>query len=32
VVLTQLTMNGPNRKTADYQATMQGYGTLYVAA
>jgi hypothetical protein len=32
VVLTQLTMNGPNRQTADYQATMQGYGTLYVAA
>lgn len=32
VVLTQLTLNGPNRQTADYQATMRGYGTLYVAA
>jgi hypothetical protein len=32
VVLTQLTLNSPNRQTADYQATMQGYGTLYAAA
>ena len=32
VLLTQLTLNGPNRQTADYQATMQGYGAYEVSA
>lgn len=32
VVLTQLTLNGPNRQNADYQASMQGYGAYDVAA
>jgi len=32
VVLTQLTLNGPNRQNADYQATMNGYGDYEVAA
>jgi hypothetical protein len=32
VVLTQLTLNGPNRQNADYQATMNGFGDFEVAA
>ena len=32
VLLTQLTLNGPNRQNADYQASMQGYGAYEVAA
>ncbi len=32
VLLTQLTLNGPNRQNADYQASMQGYGAFEVAA
>jgi len=32
VVLTQLTLNGPNRQNADYQATLTGYGDYTVAA
>lgn len=30
VILTQLTVNGPNRANADYSAQMQGYGTFTV--
>jgi hypothetical protein len=32
VVLTQLTLNGPNRQNADYTAQLNGYGTYTVAA
>ena len=32
VLLTQLTLNGPNRANADYQATMQGYGPYELSA
>ena len=32
VVLTQLTINGPNRQNADYTATLNGYGDYQVAA
>ena len=32
VVLTQLTINGPNRQNADYTATLNGYGEYTVAA
>ena len=32
VILTQLTMNGPNRQNADYTAQLQGYGEYVVAA
>jgi len=32
VVLTQLTINGPNRQNADYTAQMNGYGDYTVAA
>ena len=32
VVLTQLTLNGPNRQNADYTATLNGYGDYTVAA
>jgi predicted secreted protein len=32
VVLTQLTINGPNRQNADYTAQMNGYGEYSVAA
>lgn len=32
VVLTQLTLNGPNRQNADYSATLNGYGEYEVAA
>ena len=32
VVLTQLTINGPNRQSADYTAQMNGYGEYTVAA
>ena len=32
VVLTQLTINGPNRQNADYTATLNGYGDFTVAA
>ena len=32
VVLTQLTINGPNRQNADYTATLNGYGDYTVAA
>ena len=32
VVLTQLTINGPNRQNADYTAQLQGYGPYTVAA
>ena len=32
VVLTQLTINGPNRQNADYTAQMNGYGEYTVAA
>ena len=31
-LLTQLTLNGPNRQNADYQATLNGYGEYTVAA
>jgi hypothetical protein len=30
VILTQLTINGPNRANADYSAQMQGYGSFTV--
>ena len=32
VVLTQLSINGPNRQNADYTAQMQGYGEYTVAS
>ena len=32
VVLTQLTMNGPNKQSADYTAQLTGYGEYTVAA
>ena len=32
VLLTQLTMNGPNRQNATYQATLNGYGAYTVGA
>ena len=32
VILTQLTLNGPNRQNADYTATLNGYGNYEVAA
>ena len=32
VILTQLTLNGPNRQNADYTAQLQGYGEYVVAA
>ena len=32
VVLTQLSINGPNRQNADYTATLNGYGDYTVAA
>jgi hypothetical protein len=32
VILTQLTLNGPNRQNADYTATLNGYGNYDVAA
>ena len=32
VILTQLTMNGPNRQNADYTANFNGYGDYTVAA
>ena len=32
VILTQLTMNGPNRQNADYTANLNGYGDYTVAA
>ena len=32
VVLTQLTLNGPNRQNADYTAQLNGYGAYEVAA
>ena len=32
VVLTQLSINGPNRQNADYSATLNGYGDYTVAA
>ena len=32
VVLTQLTINGPNRQNADYTAQLNGYGEFTVAA
>ena len=32
VLLTQLTINGPNRQNADYTANMNGYGDYTVAA
>ena len=32
VILTQLTLNGPNRQNADYTATLNGYGEYTVAA
>ena len=32
VVLTQLTLNGPNRQNADYTAQLNGYGDYTVAA
>jgi predicted secreted protein len=32
VVLTQLTLNGPNRQNADYTAQLNGYGGFTVAA
>ena len=31
-LLTQLTLNGPNRQNADYQATLNGYGEYTVSA
>ena len=32
VILTQLTLNGPNRQNADYTANLNGYGDYTVAA
>ena len=32
VILTQLTLNGPNRQNADYTANLNGYGEYEVAA
>ena len=32
VILTTLTLNGPNRANADYTAQMNGYGDFTVAA
>lgn len=32
VLLTQLTLNGPNRQNATYQATLNGYGAYTVGA
>ena len=32
VILTQLTLNGPNRQNADYTAQLNGYGDFTVAA
>ena len=32
VILTQLTLNGPNRQNADYTANLNGYGEYTVAA
>ena len=32
VILTQLTLNGPNRQNADYTAQLNGYGEYTVAA
>ena len=32
VILTQLTLNGPNRQNADYTATLNGYGEFTVSA
>jgi predicted secreted protein len=32
VILTQLTLNGPNRQNADYTAQLAGYGDYTVAA
>ena len=32
VILTQLTLNGPNRQNADYTAQMNGYGEYVVSA
>ena len=32
VVLTNLTLNGPNRQSADYTAQLTGYGEYTVAA
>ena len=32
VILTQLTLNGPNRQNADYTAQLNGYGDYTVAA
>ena len=32
VILTQLTLNGPNRQNADYTANLKGYGDYTVAA
>ena len=32
VILTQLSINGPNRQNADYTATLNGYGDYTVAA
>lgn len=32
VILTQLTLNGPNRQDADYTANLNGYGEYTVAA
>ena len=32
VILTQLTLNGPNRQNADYTAQLNGYGEYVVAA
>lgn len=32
VILTQLTLNGPNRQNADYTAQLNGYGDYMVAA
>ena len=32
VVLTQLQLNGPNRQNADYQATLNGFGTYELSA
>ena len=32
VIVSQLTMNGPNRANADYSATLNGYGDYTVAA
>ena len=31
-LLTQLTLNGPNRQNATYQATLNGYGAYTVGA